>query len=326
MNGKMDLKNKLNIFSSIVNSYFGKKTPLSVSWTLLNRCNRKCLYCDLPNIKSNELSKKQIFSIIDELSELGCQRIGFTGGEPFLRKDIKEIIKYTKSKGIFIGVVSNGSLVTKNNVKEVDLLQLSLDGDKEINDNQRYNGSFNDVVKAIKIAKKKNIKTWITYTITKYNLDTSFILDLAQEYNLRIFFQPVVYYKNCGLNAKNSFPDEVEFRKTINNLIKLKKKQNNFIGNSLTGLRYFYNWPNYKFIKCYAGNLFAHIYPNGDIFPCFNMDKKQKKNCLNNGFKKPFYSFNNLDCDGCWTYANIELNLLLNLNLNAVFNTLNLMK
>lgn len=322
----MKLKNKIKIVNSILKSYFNQKTPLSVSWTLLNRCNKKCQYCNLPNIKTKELTTKQIFSIIDELAEMECQRIGFTGGEPFLRNDIREIIDYVKQKGIFVGIVSNGALINSNNIDALDLLQLSLDGEKEINDIQRYHGSFNDVVRAIKLAKKKYIKVWVTYTLTKNNLDTSFILDFAKEHNLKIFFQPVVDYKNCGLTSKNLFPLTNRFRNSIKQLIYLKNKPNSYIGNSLDGLKYLNNWPNFPKLNCLAGMLFAHIYPNGDVFPCFNMDNQSCINCEKEGFKNAFDLIQRSKCDGCWTYANIDMNLLLNFNLNTIFNTVRLMK
>jgi len=36
--------------------------------------------------------------LIDDLAALGCNTIGFTGGEPLLREDMLEILRYTKEK------------------------------------------------------------------------------------------------------------------------------------------------------------------------------------------------------------------------------------
>ena len=325
----MDILKQLNSLKSIVGYHvFNIKTPLSVSWTLTNRCNKKCFYCNLPNISSKELTAKQIFSIIDELSKLGTQRIGFTGGEPLLRNDIKEIIDYSHSKGIFTGLVSNGSLIKKNlnKLKNLDLLQLSLDGPEEINDQQRYKGSYKDVMSAIKTVRGKIPKLWLTYILTKNNINSvDFILGLAKEYDLKVFFQPVVNYKNCGLQAKNLFPDKWKYKETIKKLLK-SKKTNKVVGNSKASLGYLYNWPNYKKNKCYAGKLFAHIYPNGDVYPCFNMDGKKPINCLDDGFNNAFKQLKLKDCEGCWTYANIEMNYSFNLNFSAGWNSLKLLK
>jgi len=325
----MEFKKNFSVIKSILNQrLFNKNMPLSVSWTLTNRCNKKCFYCNLPNINSKELATKQIFSIIDELVNLGTQRIGFTGGEPLLRENIKEIIDYSRSKGIFTGMVSNGSLVKEsiNKIKNLDLLQLSLDGSEEINDRQRYKGSYKDVVSAIEIAKGKIPKIWLTDVLTKNNLGSiDFILNLAKQYDLKVFFQPVVDYRNCGLQAKDLFPDKEKFKETIKKLIKLKKI-NKHVGNSRVGLKYLLKWPIYKKLSCYAGKLYAHIYPNGDVYPCFNLDGNKPINCLNNGFNNAFKQLKLKDCKSCWTYANIEMNYLFNLNFNVGWNSLRLLK
>jgi MoaA/NifB/PqqE/SkfB family radical SAM enzyme len=325
----MQLINKPLFIKSILNRrLFNKKTPLSVSWTLTNRCNHKCKYCNLLNIVSEELTTKQIFSIIDELDKLGTQRIGFTGGEPLLREDINKIIDYSHNKGIFTGLVSNGSLVQKkiNEIKNLDLLQLSLDGLEEINDKQRYKGSYKDVISAIKTTKGKIPKIWLTCVLTKKNLNSiDFILELARQYNLKVFFQPVVDYENCGLQAKTLFPDKDKYKETIKKLIILKKK-NQQIGNSKVGLKYLQNWPIYKKLNCNASKLFAHIYPNGDVYPCFNMDGKKPINCLSKDFNNAFKQLKLKDCKGCWTYANIEMNYLFNFNFNAGWNSLKLLR
>jgi len=325
----MQLLNQFKIIKSILNQIvLNKKVPLSISWTLTNRCNKKCFYCNLPNVSSKELKTKQVCSIIDEVVELGTQRIGFTGGEPLLRKDIHEIIDYCHSKSIFTGIVSNGSLVKENisKIKNLNLLQLSLDGPQEINDTQRYRGSYQDVIGAIKAARGKIPKIWITCVLTKNNLTLiNFVLDLAKQQDLKVFFQPVVDYQNCGLEAKNLFPDKSKYKEAVKKLIKLKNT-NRHIGNSMVGLRYLYGWPIYKKLNCYAGRLFAHICPNGDVYPCFNMDGNKPINCLSNGFNNAFKQLKLKNCNGCWTYANIEMNYLFNLNFSAGWNGVKLLR
>ena len=43
--------------------------------------------------KYNELKTKEVFSLLNQLKEIGCFYLGFTGGEPFMREDIIEILK-----------------------------------------------------------------------------------------------------------------------------------------------------------------------------------------------------------------------------------------
>ena len=50
--------------------------------------------------KQRELSKEEHFRMLDELVEMGCFWILYTGGEIFARKDFLEIYTYAKKKGI----------------------------------------------------------------------------------------------------------------------------------------------------------------------------------------------------------------------------------
>lgn len=79
-----------------------KSFPLRVMFELTYRCNFKCKHCYVPPIyrKKGELATRDIFSIIDQLKDMGCLYLGFTGGEPFVRKDILDILWYVK-KAVF---------------------------------------------------------------------------------------------------------------------------------------------------------------------------------------------------------------------------------
>jgi len=319
----------LNISFKIFKSYLGKKIPFSVSWSLTNRCNKKCYYCNIYNIKSRELTTKQIFKIIDQLKDLGCERIGFTGGEPLLRRDIGKILNYCKKKNIFTGIVTNAVLLPRRikEIRKVDLLQFSLDGKKEINDKHRYKGAFDDTIEGIKLAKKYGIRTWITCVLAKDNLNqVDYMLEIAKKYNTKIFFQPIVDYRLCGLNSKKLLPKASDFRKTIGYIMELKKKGNSNIGNSLPCLQYLLNWPEKSKMRCFAGKLFFHIYTDGTIYPCFNFEGKDSFNSSEINLKDGIRKLKRPDCNSCYTYANIEFNNLFSFNPKTIKNTLNLLR
>jgi cyclic pyranopterin phosphate synthase len=70
--------------------FLDRKIPIAVRIELTNRCPNKCIYCDL---KENiEMSKEEVFRLLDELKKLGTKKVSFSGGEPMIRKDIGEII------------------------------------------------------------------------------------------------------------------------------------------------------------------------------------------------------------------------------------------
>ncbi len=84
-----------------------------------------CRHCYVPNSyrKKTELKTKEIFSILGQLAETGCFYLGFTGGEPFMRKDIIDIFWYAKKKGFEIIIYTNGSLIDKKLADELCVLR-----------------------------------------------------------------------------------------------------------------------------------------------------------------------------------------------------------
>ena len=89
----MNTTTKINSFKSIFNYYlFNKKTPLSVVLLITDKCNSRCKYCEIWNRNEEEMTTKQVYSLIDDLSDMGAQKFSIFGGEPLLREDIGKII------------------------------------------------------------------------------------------------------------------------------------------------------------------------------------------------------------------------------------------
>ncbi len=99
--------------------YSGQRVPLQVSIEVTRRCPLECLHCynNLPmgdlDAKRRELTKEEHFRVLDELVEMGCFWILYTGGEIFARKDFLEIYTYAKKKGFLITLFTNGILINE---------------------------------------------------------------------------------------------------------------------------------------------------------------------------------------------------------------------
>ncbi len=87
--------------------------PLRAMFELTYRCNFHCKHCYVPRSyrKNRELKTKEVFSVLDQLKDMGCFYLGFTGGEPFIRKDIMKILRYAKGCGFELIIYTNGSLI-----------------------------------------------------------------------------------------------------------------------------------------------------------------------------------------------------------------------
>lgn len=186
-----------NVFENFVFSGRCKKltAPYEINIDLTFRCNLKCIFCYASSAamddQPNDLSTDEVFDIIDEFKALKGAFILFGGGEPFIREDFLEIFKYTKSKGLWTYVITNGSLITEEVAYEYakyynplfDKIQVSLDGSTpEINDKQRgVKGAFTNTVSGIaNLVATGKIKPIINTVVTQINYaDVPNILNLA---------------------------------------------------------------------------------------------------------------------------------------------------
>lgn len=85
---------------------------------LTYNCNFKCKHCYVPQsfvakYARLELDTKKVLNILRQLKEAGCFYLGFTGGEPLMRRDFMKIIEAAKRLGFLLIVYTNGSLVNR---------------------------------------------------------------------------------------------------------------------------------------------------------------------------------------------------------------------
>ncbi|MGB7601212.1 MAG: radical SAM protein [Candidatus Sulfotelmatobacter sp.] len=97
----------------------GKRAPMQVSIEVTRRCPLECQHCynNLPMgdqaARRREMTTEEHFKMLDELVEMGCFWLLYTGGEIFARKDFLEIYTYAKKKGFLITLFTNGTMITE---------------------------------------------------------------------------------------------------------------------------------------------------------------------------------------------------------------------
>jgi len=115
----MNVASYADFSRSIHRFHAGRRVPLEVSIEVTRRCPLECLHCynNLPmsdqQARSQELSKKEHYKLLDEIAEMGCVWLLFTGGEIFARKDFLEIYTHAKRKGFLITLFTNGTVITE---------------------------------------------------------------------------------------------------------------------------------------------------------------------------------------------------------------------
>ncbi|MDV0447028.1 putative mycofactocin radical SAM maturase MftC [Methanosarcinaceae archaeon Ag5] len=181
------------------------KKPVVV-WNMTKRCNLKCVHCyahavDPEVVGQDELTTEEGKALIDDLAEFGSPVMLFSGGEPLLRKDLVELAKYAKEKGMRAVISTNGTLITKEKakqLKEVGLsyVGISFDGMEDVNDLFRgHKGAFADALQGLKNCQEEGIKVGLRFTINKHNVtEIPAIFDFLEKEKIpRICFYHLVY-------------------------------------------------------------------------------------------------------------------------------------
>ncbi|MCP3901812.1 MAG: radical SAM protein [Desulfobacteraceae bacterium] len=163
------------ILHESLNDFFSnhKKSsmPSRLDMELTERCNNNCIHCYINQEENNkelinkELSTKELKDIITKAADIGVMSIRFTGGEPLLRTDFKEIYLFTKRLGIKITLFTNATLINKELIElfkqyppgdkiEVTLYGLSKEKYEKVS---RTPGTYKKAMKGINLLLDANI-------------------------------------------------------------------------------------------------------------------------------------------------------------------------
>lgn len=301
------IKHILNLLNFCRGDWIPKTGPLKAFFEVTFRCNSRCKNCDIwkkPKSK-DEINTVQVKNILKQLAENNVLHISFSGGEPFLRDDLLDLIKFSKTLGMKTSVNTNGWLIDSEVAKEIcqsglDTIYISLDGaSSQIHDYIRgVNGSFERALKAVDhiITERLNgkPKIFVNTTINKNNVkDLTKILELSEAREVDGVTMSVVQdfdkykpEKEMLLNI-----DYIELlNKQLENIKKDYRHLLPHMDEYFNELGVYIREPNqlYKY-RCVAGYATVLIHPNGDVFPCPVAFEKMG-NILKNSFAEIWYS------------------------------------
>ena len=175
-----------------------------VVWNCTRTCNLKCIHCyscSDSRLYEGELTPEEALSFIDDLAEFKVPVLLFSGGEPLLRKDLKELAAYAGSKGIRPTISTNGTLLKPGAVQSLKSLGIgyigvSLDGIGENNDRFRGRaGAFDAALGGIRNCIAAGQRVGLRFTINRHNYEElDAIFDLVERENIpRVCFYHLVY-------------------------------------------------------------------------------------------------------------------------------------
>jgi radical SAM protein with 4Fe4S-binding SPASM domain len=150
--------------------------PLAVHLEVIGACNLSCVHCFAGELPRNydPLTVAEMDKLFCELAGLGSFRLGLTGGEPLLRRDLFDILDAATGHGLHPCLTTNALLVDERIARELgrrDLvwLNVSLEGATAArNDAIRGDGVFDQVMAKLRLL-GKHARFTLAFTITRDN-------------------------------------------------------------------------------------------------------------------------------------------------------------
>ncbi len=258
---------------------------ITFQWHVTDKCNLRCAHCYQEAYADDGISFEKNLEILKNLESfvktgkkaggLKTAHINFTGGEPFFKQGIMELLKATeKTKCFRYGILSNGYLLPESELVELsklklEFVQISVEGGKDLNDQIRGKGTYNKIKAALQAYKKLKIPVMLSFTANSTNFrEFSKVVKLGRSYKVTKVWSD--RYLPNGVNDRLELNPE-QFRE-FNHILSVEKdkiQRKIFPGTKVATNRAL------QFLcsggapyQCSAGKTLLAILPNGDIYPC----------------------------------------------------------
>lgn len=254
--------------------------PLSAVLELTNRCNLECVCClnnSGPSVDtSTELKLPEIYDIIDQLSAMGTTGITLSGGEPFLRREIFDIIEYARQK-MFVSFSTNGLLLDKktaDNLCKEGIAGVIVDihsCDAALNDAiTKRKGSFKKAVQGVKNCLEAGVVCSINTTVTKMNMDTiEDTINFALELGVDMVINKFIPVGRGDVNREKLVLSLDEYRDVVTLLYEKKKALETTMDIQVCHIPYESLLLDQGiFTGCDAGLMLCKITPQGEVYTC----------------------------------------------------------
>ena len=249
-----------------------EKYDCNIPWIVLmdptSACNMRCAGCWAAEYGHKQnLTFEEMDRVLTEGAELGTHACLFTGGEPLMRKaDIFRLCE--KHRDIAFHAFTNGTLIDQvfcDELKRVGnfIVSVSIEGFEEATDDRRGQGTYQKVIQAMAILKKKHLPFGLSCCYTSQNLDSISSYDfIDQMVEWGAKFVWYFHYMPVGNDAVSALlpnPEQREFMYHRIRDIRATKPifamdfQNDgeYVGGCIAG-----------------GRRYLHINANGDCDPC----------------------------------------------------------
>lgn len=157
------------------------QVPMVVIWEITRACSLACIHCRasaIPKRDPAELTLEEGYRLMDQVKEMGSPVFVLTGGDPLMRPDFADLVRYGTKIGLRVSASPSGTkMVTRDRMKEaveagLQRVAFSLDGaGPESHDNfRRVHGSYETTRQAIAFCQSLGLQVQIGTTCTRHNI------------------------------------------------------------------------------------------------------------------------------------------------------------
>ena len=261
--------------------------PFSINFEVTNICDLDCIFCSarLNEGKKNDLNTNNIYYILKELSFKGIKSLFITGGDPFNRDDIVEIIGYAINLGINVTLSTNGIRITHDIARKLydaglEEIQVSIHGTEKIHDKiVKVNGAYDMAIKGLKALCDAGLRVTVASVLTKLNINNipNLVYNISEIGAHYFRVQRLMPHSSYLLSQVVSSEDMMALTKKLR-IIESELKNIIIRIHSSPGLWDYVNWcpEEYDIVHplcntCTAAKLSMGILSNGDCLPCLEL-------------------------------------------------------
>ena len=218
-------------------NYLPKPKSSFLQWHITERCNLRCKHCYQTSYETPEMPLPKMLSIVDEYIDLldawGINgRIQVTGGEPFVRNDIFNILEkiYENRNKLKFIIMSNGFYITKDIAKKlkdlnIEAFQISIEGEEQTNDYIRGKGAFKKITEAAKILVEEGVNTSFSFTVTSLNNKEYFkVLEIAKNLGVNALWSDRLVPWGAGKQIQEQMLQPLDVKEHYEKITKISKQ------------------------------------------------------------------------------------------------------
>jgi len=245
--------------------------PLSVHLDVTYRCNERCEHCYLDHDDHGEMTTGEIRGLLDQLAEAGVFFLTLSGGEPLVRRDCFEIIRYARSLGFNVKFKTNAVMIREREARRlralgVEQVQISVYSHRpEVHDEiTKLPGSLKRTVAGIRLLKAAGLKVTLANVLMRANFeDGEGVRLLAAELGAHYTVDPTVTPMMDGNTSVLRHRIPAGSLRTVFHDPNLVEDVESFCAPPAPvddDIR--------EGLPCSAGHTACYISPYGDLYPC----------------------------------------------------------